>query len=185
MRNGIKLFRYLIRGIVASVFFFPSYAMSDDDKVYGKFPITVKGYSGNKTSSTAYTGQIARHILHDSLKKLAGNAVTHFFATQAKHAAFIFLVKTTNRIEGSGHSLSEDRRIEITKVAAKYAENAKIAVRNIRRDNIENTRKLQKNSEISEDQKHKNEILIQEITNEIISSIDDILSTKEKEILEN
>jgi ribosome recycling factor len=82
-------------------------------------------------------------------------------------------------------ALSEDRRVEITKVAAKYAENAKIAVRNIRRDNIENTRKLQKNSEISEDQKHKNEILIQDITNEIISSIDDILSNKEKEILEN
>ena len=82
-------------------------------------------------------------------------------------------------------ALSEDRRVEITKVAAKYAENAKIAVRNIRRDYIENTRKLQKNSQISEDQKHKNEILIQEITNEIISSIDDILSNKEKEILEN
>ena len=82
-------------------------------------------------------------------------------------------------------ALSQDRRIEITKVAAKYAENAKIAVRNIRRDNIENTRKLQKNSEISEDQKHKNEILIQDITNEIICSIDDILSNKEKEILEN
>ena len=82
-------------------------------------------------------------------------------------------------------ALSEDRRVEITKVAAKYSENAKIAVRNIRRDNIENTRKLQKNSEISEDQKHKNEILIQDITNEIICSIDDILSNKEKEILEN
>ena len=61
-------------------------------------------------------------------------------------------------------ALSEDRRIEITKVAAKYAENAKIAVRNIRRDNIENTRKLQKNSEISEDQKHQDELLIQDIT---------------------
>ena len=82
-------------------------------------------------------------------------------------------------------ALSEDRRIEITKVAAKYAENAKIAVRNIRRDNIENTRKLQKNSEISEDQKHQDELLIQDITNEIIKSIDDILSNKEKEILEN
>ena len=82
-------------------------------------------------------------------------------------------------------ALSEDRRIEITKVAAKYAENAKIAVRNIRRDNIENTRKLQKNSEISEDQKHQDELLIQDITNEIIRSIDDILSNKEKEILEN
>ena len=82
-------------------------------------------------------------------------------------------------------ALSEDRRIEITKVAAKYAENAKIAVRNIRRDNIENTRKLQKNSEISEDQKHQDELLIQDITNEIIKSIDDILLNKEKEILEN
>ena len=82
-------------------------------------------------------------------------------------------------------ALSEDRRIEITKVAAKYAENAKIAVRNIRRDNIENTRKLQKNSEISEDQKHQDELLIQDITDEIIKSIDDILLNKEKEILEN
>ena len=82
-------------------------------------------------------------------------------------------------------ALSEDRRVEITKVAAKYAENAKISVRNIRRDYIENTRKLQKNSEISEDQKHRDELLIQEITNEIIRSIDNILSNKEKEILEN
>ena len=82
-------------------------------------------------------------------------------------------------------ALSEDRRVEITKVAAKYAENAKIAVRNIRRDNIENTRKLQKNGEISEDQKHQDELLIQDITNDIIRSIDKILFNKEKEILEN
>ena len=82
-------------------------------------------------------------------------------------------------------ALSEDRRVEITKVAAKYAENAKIAVRNIRRDNIENTRKLQKNGEISEDQKHQDELLIQDITNNIIRNIDEILSNKEKEILEN
>ena len=82
-------------------------------------------------------------------------------------------------------ALSEDRRVEITKIAAKYAENAKIAVRNIRRDNVENTRKLQKKGEISEDQKHQDELLIQEITNDIIRSIDDILSNKEKEILEN
>ena len=43
-----------------------------DDAVYGKFPITVKNYSGSKTNSVSYTGQIARHVLHDSLKKLAG-----------------------------------------------------------------------------------------------------------------
>ena len=79
--------------------------------------------------------------------------------------------------------LSEDRRIEITKIASKYSENAKIAVRNIRRDIIENIRKLQKNSEISEDQKHKDEAIVQEITDEIIKTIDLILSNKEKEIL--
>jgi hypothetical protein len=43
-----------------------------DDAVYGEFPVTVKNYSGSKTNSVSYTGQIARHILHDSLKKLAG-----------------------------------------------------------------------------------------------------------------
>ena len=81
--------------------------------------------------------------------------------------------------------LSEERRIEITKIAAKYGENARVSVRNIRRDHIENVRKLQKNGEISEDQKHKDELSIQEITNQIIEKIDSILSNKEKEILEN
>jgi len=81
--------------------------------------------------------------------------------------------------------LSEERRIEITKIAAKYAENSKIAVRNIRRDYIESVRKLQKNGEISEDQKHMDELQIQEITDEVINNIDNVLSHKEKEILEN
>ena len=75
--------------------------------------------------------------------------------------------------------------VEIVKVASKYCENAKIAVRNIRRDHIENIRKLQKNSEISEDQKHQDEALVQEITDEMITNIDNILFNKEKEILEN
>ena len=43
-----------------------------DGMVYADFPVTVKGYQGKKTSSVSYTGQIARHALHDSLKKLAG-----------------------------------------------------------------------------------------------------------------
>ncbi len=43
-----------------------------DDMVYGPFPITVKGYDGSKTNSVSYTGQVARHTLHDSLKVLAG-----------------------------------------------------------------------------------------------------------------
>jgi ribosome recycling factor len=81
--------------------------------------------------------------------------------------------------------LSEERRVEITKIAAKYGENSRVSVRNIRRDHIETVRKLQKNGEISEDQKHKDELSIQEITNQIIEKIDSILSVKEKEILEN
>ncbi len=81
--------------------------------------------------------------------------------------------------------LSEERRLEITKVAAKYAETSKIAVRNIRRDYVESVRKLQKNGEISEDQKHQDEILIQEITDIMIKNIDTVLLNKEKEILEN
>ena len=53
-------------------------------------------------------------------------------------------------------------------------------MRNIRRDLIENIRKLQKNSEISEDQKHQDEAFVQEITDEIIKNIDTILSIKKK-----
>ncbi len=41
-----------------------------DGHVYGPYPITLKGYSGDKTNSVKYTGQMARHILHDSLKAL-------------------------------------------------------------------------------------------------------------------
>ena len=90
-----------------------------------------------------------------------------------------------NIIRLSVPPLSEDRRIEITKIASKYSENAKIAVRNIRRDLIENIRKLQKSADISEDQKHQDEASVQEITDTVIKSIDSILLNKEKEILEN
>ena len=81
--------------------------------------------------------------------------------------------------------LSEDRRIEIVKVASKYAENAKISIRNIRRELIEDIRKHQKNGDISEDQKHGDELKIQDIIDLNIKQIDEILSVKEKEILEN
>ena len=81
-------------------------------------------------------------------------------------------------------ALSQERRIELTKVAAKYTENSRIAVRNIRRDILENIKKSQKNGDISEDQKHGDEIKVQEVTDNIIKNIDILLSNKEKEILE-
>jgi len=81
-------------------------------------------------------------------------------------------------------SLSEDRRKELVKVAGKYAENSRISIRNIRRDLIEEVRKKEKNSEISKDDKHKNEEIVQKITDDYINNIDKILENKEKEILE-
>lgn len=47
-----------------------------DDRVYADFPVTVKGYTGDKTSSVSYSGQIARHALHDSLKELVGSGAS-------------------------------------------------------------------------------------------------------------
>ena len=48
-----------------------SMASGDSSNNYGPFPVTVKGYDGSATNSVSYSGQIARHVLHDSLKKLA------------------------------------------------------------------------------------------------------------------
>lgn len=69
MRNN----KLLTAGAAAvSLAFLSTAAYAADDKVYAGFPITVKGYSGDKTSSVSYSGQIARHALHDSLKSLSG-----------------------------------------------------------------------------------------------------------------
>ena len=78
--------------------------------------------------------------------------------------------------------LSEDRRIELVKVAGKYAEQAKISIRNVRRDIVESTRKLQKDKEISEDEKRDAENRIQNITDEHVKEIDSMLSQKEIDI---
>ena len=78
--------------------------------------------------------------------------------------------------------LSEDRRKELVKVAGKYAEAARIAVRNIRRDAIEVVRKDEKSSTISEDERHGFEATIQKATDEFIAKIDAMLVDKEKDI---
>ena len=78
--------------------------------------------------------------------------------------------------------LSEDRRKELVKVAGKYAEAARVAVRNIRRDGIEVVRKDEKDSSISEDDRHSLEATIQKATDEFIGKIDAMLAEKEKDI---
>lgn len=79
---------------------------------------------------------------------------------------------------------SEERRKDLVKQARKEAEEAKVAVRNIRRDAIEQIKKLKKASEITEDDQHKAEEDAQKITDKAIKDVDAVCAAKEKEIME-
>ena len=79
--------------------------------------------------------------------------------------------------------LNEERRKEIVKDIRKMAEEAKVAIRSIRRDGIDEAKKAQKNSEMSEDELKTAEEKIQKITDKNIEEIDQILATKEKEVM--
>ena len=80
--------------------------------------------------------------------------------------------------------LNEERRRELTRVAAKYAEDARIAVRHVRRDGIETLRRLEKDGEISQDEHRKVEKDVQLLTDDHIKKIDETLAQKDKEILQ-
>ena len=80
--------------------------------------------------------------------------------------------------------LTEERRKELIKQVKKYAEDAKVALRNIRRDGMDYVKKLKKNSEITEDDQKKAEEDIQKLTDAAIKDIDKIDAEKEKEIME-
>jgi ribosome recycling factor len=79
--------------------------------------------------------------------------------------------------------LTEERRKELTKVAHKYAEQQRIAVRNVRRDANDDLRKAQKDGAISQDEEKRMETEVQKITDEAIKHIDEILKSKEQEIM--
>ena len=79
--------------------------------------------------------------------------------------------------------LSEERRKELTKIASEYAENAKVSIRNIRREFIESNKKQKKESNLSEDELKKIIENIQKNTDESISKIDKIVETKKNDIL--
>ncbi|MDD2205744.1 MAG: ribosome recycling factor [Aminobacterium sp.] len=80
--------------------------------------------------------------------------------------------------------LTKERRVELSKVVAKYAEEARIAVRNLRRDSNDVLKKMEKDSTISEDDLRKYTKEVQDITDDYIKKIDEILKSKEKEIIE-
>ena len=81
--------------------------------------------------------------------------------------------------------LTKQRRIELTKLLAKKAEEAKVVIRNYRRDTIEVLKKQEKNSEITEDDLKKFTKDVQDITDNYIKKIDEVYKVKEKEVLED
>jgi len=78
--------------------------------------------------------------------------------------------------------LSEERRLELSKIVSNYGENAKISIRNIRRDALDHLRSDEKEKEISRDELKKNSSEIQKITDEFIKKIDTIVLIKQNEI---
>ena len=80
--------------------------------------------------------------------------------------------------------LTEDRRKDLVKLAKKFTEDAKVAVRNVRRDLNEDLKKMLKDKDITEDEQRKLTEDVQKLTDETIKKCDEAFATKEKEILE-
>lgn len=80
--------------------------------------------------------------------------------------------------------LSEERRKELARIAAKYAENARVAVRNVRRDGMDLLKKAEKDGDLSQDDRHLYEQEIQELTDSHVKAIDEALEAKEKDIMQ-
>ena len=80
--------------------------------------------------------------------------------------------------------LSEERRKELVKVAGKYAEQNKVALRNIRRDALDEVKKLKKDNLISEDEEKRAENEIQKLTDDAVKKVDELQSQKEKDIMQ-
>ena len=80
--------------------------------------------------------------------------------------------------------LNEERRRELTRVTAKYAEQARVSVRNVRRDGVELLRRREKDADISQDQQRKLQQDVQHLTDDYIKRIDEALAQKDREILQ-
>ena len=80
--------------------------------------------------------------------------------------------------------LSEERRVEITKIAGKYAEQARVAVRNVRRDGMDTLKQMEKDGELSKDEHHLWSEEYQSLTDAHVKQIDEALAQKEEEIMQ-
>ncbi|THB64955.1 MAG: ribosome recycling factor [Desulfovibrio sp.] len=81
-------------------------------------------------------------------------------------------------------ALTEERRKELVKVAKKYSEDAKVAVRNVRREANDTLKKMKNDKDLSEDEMHKGQDDVQKLTDDFVAKADDIAKAKEEEILE-
>ena len=79
--------------------------------------------------------------------------------------------------------LSTERRAELQKVAGKYAEQTRIAIRNVRRDGMDAIKKSVKDNEISEDDEKKQSDDVQKLTDDFIKTVDTMLSKKEADVM--
>lgn len=80
--------------------------------------------------------------------------------------------------------LNEERRRDLVKVAGQYAEQARVAVRHVRRDGMDDIKKAEKDSEIGKDDAHKLSETMQKMTDDTISKVDEMVEEKEKEIMQ-
>ncbi len=80
--------------------------------------------------------------------------------------------------------LTEERRRDLAKIAAKYAEQQKVAIRNVRRDANDDLKKAEKDSVINQDEQKRMESEVQKITDEAVKRVDEALKTKEQEIMQ-
>jgi ribosome recycling factor len=80
--------------------------------------------------------------------------------------------------------LTEERRKQLVKIVKKKAEETKVEIRNVRRDSIEELKKLEKEKHLSEDDVKRSQDEIQKITDSFITKVDEVLNHKEKEIME-
>ena len=81
-------------------------------------------------------------------------------------------------------ALTEERRLDLTKLAKKYTEDAKIAIRNVRRDANDALKKLEKDKELTEDELHRGQDEVQKLTDSYVEKADEQFTAKEKEIME-
>jgi ribosome recycling factor len=80
--------------------------------------------------------------------------------------------------------MTEERRKDLVKLVKKYSEEAKVAIRNVRRDANEHIKKLEKEHKVSEDEAHKAQDKTQELTDKHIKEMDHLFELKEKEVME-